>query len=92
MNFALYNINYDYFTTVEVFFEFGISGFLNKKVKINSIHISYYVDSWLNMKDSADKFFEKVPELYTYCFTLFGLLIPTIRQMKNNFKGFIKSW
>lgn len=79
MNFALYNINYDYFTTVEVFFEYGISGYLYKRVRINSIHISYYVDSWLNMKNSGEDFFLKAPELYTYCFTIFGLLIPTIR-------------
>lgn len=88
--FSFYNINFNYFSSMEFLLETSNTGFVYTTVKLNTLYVDYYYDSWNNMKNSAYDFFQKVPEIYCYIYCIFGILFPIIGHLKRDPIGYLK--
>jgi len=82
INFALYNTNYQYFTTIEIIFEIGATGVIVPTVNSDTFYTIYFYFSWQRVFDSSQDFFSKLPELYVYLYALLGVLLPIVRRIK----------
>lgn len=84
--FSFYNINYNYFINMEILIEISGTGYISTRTKLNTLYLNYYYDSWNKMKDSASHFFKKIPEIFCYFYTFFGLLLNMVIKLKKSFK------
>lgn len=85
VHFSFYNINYNYFTNMEILIEISATGYVYTRSKLNTLFLNYYYDSWNNMSLSASHFFYKFPELFCYVYIFLGILWPLLLRLKRNF-------
>jgi hypothetical protein len=81
---SFYNINYNYFTNMEILFEISAAGHISTRSRLSTLHLNYYYDSWLNMKNSASSFFDKFPEIFCYIYAFFCILPSLVIKLKRN--------
>lgn len=88
--FSFYNINYNYFSSLELLIEVSGTGYLNTKAKLNTLDLNFYYQSWNKMKNSSDDFFSKFPELYCYIYTVLGVFTTIILRLKKNYAEYLR--
>jgi Polycystin cation channel len=90
VTFSFYNINYNYFSGLELLIETSATGYVVPSYKLNTLYLNFYFDSWNQMTDSAYSFFLKVPELYCYVYNILGILVPIIYKLKRRPVEYLK--
>ena len=81
---SFYNINYNYFTNMEILLEFSATGYLTTRTRLSTLHLNYYYDSWIHMKNSVSFFFDKFPEIFCYVYVFIAILPSLVLRLKRN--------